>query len=306
MTDQNKKASREDDIDEADNDGIHEKLGDAIGDSWAARVYIFIGAIIGLLVAVLFLLIITPRHTATMIVAPAERSGGTDIRALFPENSGFAQKYLTEAIDSGEATDFMRFQSILLGPSVAKRVLEDHPEVVKGIATGKQMLFLDGPKIKTPVQLSKYMKQNVHVTPVAGSPMLEVSYLHPNPQFAVNFIKDIYEAADKIIKDNIKEQAIRRSTYFKKALDEEENPQYRKALTSLYMEQEHVLTMLAMNEPFAATIAEPATTGIAPDWPSYPIVIGVFMFAGMFWNYGRFFKNYRGRGKAKRKRNFDD
>lgn len=303
MTDQDKKESREDDIDE--DDGIHENLGDAIGDSWAARVYIFIGAMLGLMAAVVFLIIITPRHTATMIVEPAERSGGTDIRALFPENSGFAQKYLTKAIDSGEATDFIRFQSILLGPSVAKRILEEHPEVIKGIASGKQMLFLGGPRIKTPVQLSNYMKKNVSVTPVTGSPMLEVSYLHPDPQFAVNFIKDIYEAADRIIKDSIKEQAIRRSTYFKKALDDEENPQYRKALSSLYMEQEHVLTMLAMNEPFAANIAEPATTGLAPDWPSYPIVIGVFMFAGMFWNYGRFFKKYRGRGKGKRKRNFD-
>lgn len=290
-----------------DDDGVNENLGDVIGDSWAARVYIFIGAIIGLMFAVLFLIIITPRHTATMTIAPAERAGGTDIRALFPENSSFAVKYLVDSIGTGESTDFMRFEHILLGPTVAKKLLEDDKAyIVDGIREGKQMLFMDGPQISSARQLSHYMKNNIAVEPVGATPMRQLVYLHPDPEFAVNFLEKIYAAADDIIKSDIREQAIKRDAYFREALTTEENPEHREALTSLLMEQEHVLTMLAMDEPFAATVAEAASTGIKPDWPPYPVVIGVFMFAGMFWNYARFHKRYKGRAKSKRKRNFNE
>ncbi len=291
---------------EDDDDGVKKNLGDAIGDSWAARVYVFIGAFVGLMFAVLFLIIVTPRHTANMMIAPAERSGGTDISAFFPENSSFAKKYMVDSIGSAESTDFMRFEHILLGPSVAKILMEENSYVVDGVKRGKRFLFADGPTIRSPEELSAYFKENITISPVAATSLRHLSYLHPDPEFAVNLLKMIYETADKIIKKDIKAQAIKRSIYFKKALEIEENPEHRKALTSLFLEQEHILTMLAVDEPFAAMIAEPATTGLAPDWPPYHIVIGVFMFAGMFWNYGRYFKRYRGRSKSKRKRNFDE
>lgn len=301
MTHENPEA----DID--DDDEVNKNLGDAIGDAWAARVFVFLGALVGLLFAVIFLIIVTPRHTATMLIAPAERSSGTDISALFPENSSFALKYLVDSIGDAESTDFMRFEHILLGPNVASKLLEENPRyITDGIKSGKQLLFLSGPTVRTPAELSAYLKSNVTIEPVAATPMRRLIYLHPDSEFAVNLLKSIYEKADEIIKTDIKSQAIKRHTFFRKALETEENPEHRKALTSLLMEQEHVLRMLAVDEPFAAMIAEPATTGLAPDWPPYHIVIGVFMFAGMFWNYGRFYKRYKGRPKSKRKRNFDD
>lgn len=292
--------------DDDDDDGVNKNLGDVIGDAWTARVYMFIGAIIGLLFAVFFFIIVTPRYTATMTMAPAERSGGTDIKALFPENSSFAVKYLVDSIGKGESTDFMRFEHILLGQSVARKLMAEPQYVVNGIKRGKQLLFLDGPTIGSAEELSDYMKSNVKVEPVGNTPLRRMKYLHPDSEFAVNFLEMIYAAADDIIKSDIKQQAIKRDAFFRKALQTEENPEHREALTSLLMEQEHILTMLAMDEPFAAKIVEPASTGIKPDWPPYPIVIAVFMFAGMFWNYGRFFKRYKGRSKSKRKRNFDE
>lgn len=292
-----------------DNGGIEENkfLGDVIGDAWAGRVYLFLGAVIGLVCAVIFLSILTPRHTATMVIAPAERAGGTDIRALFPENSEFAIKYLKGSIADGPSTDFMRFKQMLLGPTVAKKLMEEPDlHVVQGVKNSKRMLFFGGPTVRTPEQLSAYLKSNVKIEPVPDSPMIKMVFLHPDSQFAVNLLKSIYHATDDIIKADIKEQAVRRHTFFSKAMITETNPEDKKNIVALLREQDNIIRMLALDEPFAATIVEPASTGVDPDWPSYPLVIAVFMFAGMFWNYARFHQRYKHRPKSLRKRNFDE
>ena len=60
-----------------------------------------------------------------------------------------------------------------------------------------------------------------------------------------------------------------------------DHPDHRRALTSLLMEQEHVQMILAMDEPFAAIIAEPPAAGVKPYWPRKAIVLPVGLLAGM-------------------------
>jgi uncharacterized protein involved in exopolysaccharide biosynthesis len=51
------------------------------------------------------------------------------------------------------------------------------------------------------------------------------------------------------------------------------------------MDQEQIAMILAVHEPFAASLAEPPDAGAKPDWPRRPLVISSFMLAGVFLGY---------------------
>jgi uncharacterized protein involved in exopolysaccharide biosynthesis len=70
------------------------------------------------------------------------------------------------------------------------------------------------------------------------------------------------------------------ATYLKDVLDKTSHPDHRRALTALLMEQEHLLMMLAMDEPFAAILAEPPAASVRPWWPRKSLIFAGFAFAG--------------------------
>ncbi len=257
-------------------------LGDLLKDLWQAKLFLIFGGVLGLILAVGFLTTAIPHYRASMLIAPAERAAGPDIKALLPDNSSFAVQYLVNTMGSQDSNDFIRFEHMLRGISVATRLLGDKI-IVEGIQSAGNFGFQKNEmKIDTPEKILAHLMQEVSIEPVGTTPLRRLVYKHPDKEFANYLLRRLQETADEIISAEIRNKTHSRTVYLEEALLTTDHPDHRRALTSLLMEQEHVRMILAMGEPFAAIIAEPPTAGIKPYWPRISIVLPIFILGGMF------------------------
>lgn len=241
------------------------------------------GAALGIFTALLFLWAAVPHYRAEMLVGPAGRaSSGPDIKAILPDNSSFAVQYLLHSLGSSDSTDFARFEQTLRGPAVAAGVLSDKT-VPYALAKDRRLRFTgEEERPDTPEKLSVYLRRHIDIEPVGTTPLRRLVYTHPDRDFAVRFLATIAQEADAVIKREIQARADSRAAYLEQALAETRNPEHRQAITALLMEQEHVKMILAIDEPFAAAVAEPAFALPRPVWPRKAIVLPLMAAAGAF------------------------
>lgn len=256
-------------------------LAELLADVWAARLFLLAGGLIGLVGAGCFLAAAIPQYRAAMLIAPAERGAGPDIKALLPDNSSFAVQYMLNTLGSADSNDFIRFENILREPSVAGRLLADKT-VTEGVRDFRRFTF--GSKSALPdtaEELAAHFQDRIHIDPVGTTPLRRVVYQHPDPAFAKYLLTRLYQETDQIIKEDIKGKTENRTAYLQSALDTVTHPDHRRALTSLLMEQEHIRMILAMDEPFSAIMAEPAAAGVRPDWPKPALIVPAFVLASL-------------------------
>lgn len=255
-------------------------LGDILKYVWLARVHVFTGALCGLAFAALFLLLAVPHYRITMLIAPAERTGQIDAKALLPDNPSFALQYLLNTMGSQDSTDFMRFENTMRGPSVAATLLK-YPEILKGLQDTGPFIFSAHESLTTPEKIAAALEKHVTIMPVGNTPLRRVVFDHRSAEFGAVLLRHLYSETDHLIRNEVAESARKRSLYLKDLLDKVNHPDHRRALTSLLMEQEHILMILAMDEPFAAIIAEPPSASVRPWWPRKSLIFPGFACVGM-------------------------
>lgn len=263
-------------------------LSDLFADLWRAKLFVLAGAMAGLLIGWGFMAVSVPQYRATMLIAPAERQAGPDIKALLPDNSSFAVQYMLNAMGSPDSGDYVRFEHTLRESSVAAALLKN-AAVMAGLGKAKRFTFVDAETPETAAELADYLQDHVQVEPVGTSPLRRVVYQHPDGAFAAAFLQKLHTIADSLIRQEIRDRTQSREAYLQQALATTEHPDHRRALTSLLMEQEHVRMILAMDEPFAAIIAEPPSASAKPEWPKAPIVYPVSALAGMLLAFAVFY-----------------
>lgn len=256
-------------------------IGDFLRDIWRAKWFLTAGALTGLMAAALFLAFSVPQYRAEMLTGPAERGTGPDIKALLPDNSSFAVQYLVNSLGSQDSGDYMRFEHILRAPRVAAHLMKDE-RIMQAIQADRRFSFERRDPVETAADLSLYLEENVHIEPVGTTPLRRIVYLHPDPGFAVYLLGRLHIIADDLIRRDIREKAARREAYLQETIKTVSHPDHRRALTALLMEQEHVRMILAIDEPFAATVAEPAAAQPKAAWPRKPLVFAVSVFVSMF------------------------
>jgi LPS O-antigen subunit length determinant protein (WzzB/FepE family) len=260
-------------------------LGDVLHAIWRAKISIFIGAALGVLVAAILLTLSVPQYRAEMLVGPAERqASGSDIKALLPDNSSFAVQYLVSSLGSRDSTDFMRFEQTLRGTATARILMEDD-KIKNGAAMDRPFTTSPKESLKTPEHLAAYLSKNVIIETVGTTPMRRIIYRHPDPTFAVYLLTRLQQIGDGMIREDVRTTAENRAQYLEKELETTANPDHRRALTALLMEQEHVRMLLSIDEPFAAMIAEPAAASPKPDRPRKSLLVASFMMIGAFLGY---------------------
>ncbi len=259
-------------------------LAEVLHDLWRARYYLLAGIALGVLSAVMFFSQTVPQYRASMMVSPAMRSGAPDITSMLPNNDSFAVEYVRQNLGSGDSPDFMRFESILREPSVAKKLLEDEG-VRQGLAGARRFRFSSDKAPDTPEKMAVWLQENVAVEPVGATRLKRIIILHPDPAFAVAFLGRLYKAADELIRAELLDKTDKRIAYLEQELGKVENPEHRHALTKLLMDQEQIAMIMAAGEPFSAQVAEPAYAGPRPDWPRRTVVYPVAMLTGMFLAY---------------------
>lgn len=248
-------------------------LGDLLRQIWQAKILILISMIILGVIASIFIISVTPKYKAAMIVAPAEGYALGDYASSIQYDSIASLPFWRPKDQEGASTDFYRFIYTMRGTNAASILIQDDA-FMSGINR-----YAD-PKIKTAEELSRYLSRHVEVDPLGATPLRRIHYAHPDPEFAAALLRKIHLVADQMIRRDRRRQSQSRIEYLQNALKKTLNPDHRKGITNLLMQQEHVQMLANLDEAYAAIIVEPASATPKPTWPNKPLVLGVFLILG--------------------------
>ncbi len=257
-------------------------LGDLLKSLRDARKSVLAGMLIGLAAAGIFLFVVTPLYRGTMIIAPADGYALGDYASSVPYDEMISLPFWRPTDREGVSTDYYRLIHTLRGPSVADILLKDI-SVIEGVKRD----FDPDEKI-TPEKLSEYLMKKVHIDPLGATPLRRVTYDHENREFAAAMLRKIHLVADQMIRRDRRRQSESRVMYLEKALSTTQNPDHRKGITNLLMQQEHIRMLANMDEPYAAIVVEPSFAGPKPFWPREFMVLSVAVLIGAALGYGAF------------------
>jgi hypothetical protein len=255
-------------------------LADVLRLLWRARRVVLAGGVVGLLGGLLFMTLAIPQYRATMLLAPTTRTGAPDISSLFPENASYAMEYVMKSFSTGDSSDFTWFEHILREPSVAAQLLKD-PAIREGVAADRRFRIFPGKTPETPEDLAAYLNDHLTVEPVGNTQLRRLVYDHPDREFAKLMLQTVYAVTDSIIRADMKDKADKRVIWLQKTIQETQNPDHRKVLTSLLMDQEQIRMILSLDEPYAARIAEPPSVTTRQSWPHASLILPVFTTCGL-------------------------
>lgn len=255
-------------------------LGDVVIDLWAARFFVFLGGIAGVFGAFVFLSLAIPHYKTSMIIAPASPMTGAESSSMLANDNLFALRYLVQRIGAGAGSDFQRFENIYTGPSVAAILLKDS-RVLQGLRDDIAFTFSKAETQWSDVLLSEYLQDRVTLEPIGTTPAKRLVYYHQDKEFAEYFLSGLHRIADNLIRLNIREDAKARVEYLTSSIEKTSNPEHRRTLTTLLMEQERLLMLVSIDQPYAASVLEPASSSVKPEWPNLYFVHAVFIILGM-------------------------
>jgi len=256
-------------------------LSDVVRSLWQARFYLLVGLIVGIVTAYAFVSAAVPQYRATMLVTPTTRSGTPDISALFPNNASFAMEYVMQSFGPGDSSDFMRFETILREASVAEVLLQDK-KIKAGMMAAQKYKFSEGHALSSGPEFAAWLQKNISIESVGQTRLRRIVLRHPDPEFSVYFLQRLYSAADNMIRAELEDKTDKRLSYLTRTIDNTKHPDHKRVLTKLLMDQEQIRMILAVNEPFAAMVAEPPAASPKPAWPRKSVVFPVFIFSGLF------------------------
>lgn len=245
---------------------------------WRAKFYIFTAMILCLALAFIFIVSVTPKYQATMIVAPADGYALGDYASKIQYDRIAALPFWRPKDQEGASTDFYRFIHTLRGPSAAAILIKDR-NVLSGI---NKTLKND---IETSEELSAYLAKNLRVDPLGATPLRKMIYHHPDRNFAAALLRKIHLVADQMIRRDRRQQSQSRIDYLENSLAKTVNPDHRKGITNLLMQQEHIKMLANLDEAYAAIVVEPASASPKPTWPNKSLVLFVAGVLGLFFGF---------------------
>ncbi|MCC6597204.1 MAG: hypothetical protein IT559_00195 [Alphaproteobacteria bacterium] len=250
--------------------GGEQTLADLFHEIRRARFYIFTGASFGVFAAFVLMLLAVPHGGAQMIIAPA----------VAMEAVVSPQKFTGSFVHNElENQNFERFQTVVSGAAVASLLLRND-EIINGLSGDKNWKFSAPRKIRTPGEMAAYIKRRVVFEPVGETAMRRMRYTHPDPQFAAAFLQRLHGVADGLIRYDTRNAVSGRVAYLQKALAESRNPEHRRALADLLLEQERLRMLVLIDRAYAASVVEPSFTVAGVVWPDPVLVFSVFSCVG--------------------------
>lgn len=237
-----------------------------------------LGVMLAVILAFVFFVAVTPKYRAEMIVAPADGYALGDYASSIQYDQIASLPFWRPKNQEGASTDFYRFIYTLKGVAAAKILMQD-----KNAMEGINRHVAES--ISTPEELSRYLNRHIHVDPLGATPLRRLVYAHPDAEFSAAMLRKLHLVADQMIRRDRRRQSQSRIEYLQNALQKTMNPDHRRGITNLLMQQEHVQMLANLDEAYAAIIVEPASHSPKPAWPNKPFILGVFIILGAFLGY---------------------
>jgi hypothetical protein len=255
---------------------------DLIRDVWKAKLPIVVCGLVTFGLAFAYVQLATPVYEGRMIIAPADGYALGDYASQNSSSSynhGVSLPFWRPTDPEGVSTDYYRFINTLDGASVASILLRD-TGVLTGI--GKEADDFKVGNTWEPEELAAYLHKKINVEFLGATPLRRITYTHPDRAFASAFLRKVHLVADQMIRRDRKRQAEARISYLTQALSNTQNPDHRKIITNLLMQQEHVRMLANLDEAYAAIIVEPASSSVKPVWPNKKMIYPVSLLVGAF------------------------
>lgn len=257
-------------------------LADMLSSFWRARVYVLVALVVSLCISAIFIVASTPLYRADMIVAPADGYALGDYASTVADGNSLDIPFWRPKDQEGVSTDFYRFVYTIKGSSVAAILLRDQ-SVLSGIA--KDGSWRNSAKEWTAEELSDYLDKHIKIEHLGTTPLRRISYRHPNSAFASTFLRKLHLVSDQLIRRDRRRQSENRINYLQESLQKTINPDHRKGITNLLMQQEHIKMLANLDEAYAAIIVEPPASTPRPVWPDNKIIFALFGLVGMICGY---------------------
>lgn len=262
---------------------ISEKtLFDVLRDMWKAKFVMLGFAIVAALAAFIFLSLSNNYYQAEMIIAPASPMGFSTRGSAGAKASEGTISVQEADLQSNAA--FVRFENIYSGASVASFLVKDEDFVSK-LALDRMFEFSKGRSRWDAQSLSEYIEKRVHLEPVSGTSLRRLSYMHPDKAFAAEMVRRVHRITDEMIRASILVETNQRIDYLNKALAKASNPDHKRTLVDLMMEQERLKMMVSLDQAYAAAIIEPPYVLFRTRWPDKYVFYLMFVFVGLSLGY---------------------
>lgn len=258
-------------------------LADLLRLLWRARINLLLGALAGFILACLCVLLIPEKYKAVMIIAPADGYALGDYASSTTQQTDnydrivslpFWRPMETDSV----STDFYRFIQTARGPSSAGILIKDDQ-------IASELAAINEESVRNPAYLSDYLRRHIQIDPVGSTPLRKLSYLHSDPDFAAAMLRKIHLVADQMIRRDRRRAARARIDYLNNGLSRTHNPDHRRIITGLLMQQEHILMLANLDEPYAAIIVEPPASSPEPVYPDKKLLFGGLILIGLFSGY---------------------
>lgn len=96
------------------------------------------------------------------------------------------------------------------------------------------------------------------------------------------FLHRLHNVTDGLIRHGMRKDVNERIAYLNTAISETMNPDHRRAMTDLLMEQERLKMLVSIDQPYAASVVVPAAHSVKPVWPDTVLVYVSFIAVGAF------------------------
>lgn len=264
-----------------------------VREIWAAKFFLIVGLCVGVLMAFTVILFAEPQVEARMMIGPAQPME-VDARSR-SQDAQSSYVYAAKSADEGQGfSNFTRFEAMMGGVSVARLLLRDQ-RIVEGLRSDRRFVFDDVQSDMRPEELAGYIRKRVRLDPFGETALREVYYRHHDGVFASYFVQQIHRISDQLIRANLRGQVDERIGYLERLIGKTANPEQRRIMTDLLLEQERLRMMVSMDSPVAASVIEPASAQARTVWPDAYLFYGGFGVAGLLIGYLVFGLVYFGR-----------
>lgn len=262
---------------------------------WRQKWIVVGAAALGLLVAVFYLNVATYKYTAELKVSPSQSSGASSGKA-----GGLASLASIAGVNLGQGGGATPFELYLEGlrSGLSAEVLVERPDIMKVIFQaewndkdsrfkqpesfiGNSARFVKS-ALGIPVyswrepnsaRLRSYIQENVKISESPKSPVVTISFSHPDPKFAAQFLDTVHQSLD----ENLRQKALIRSNkyivYLTAQLQQVTIAEHRAALAQALSEQERFRMTASSGLAYAADPFGQVTSSLSPTSPRPMVVI---------------------------------
>ena len=260
--------------------------------------------IVSAIFCIVFLNTVTPKYTAFMKIGPV------DVNETMNNSNGLGAAAGLIGLNIGgseSASSYLVFQETMSSTRLANRLIEknDPRKVFFGSMYDEKNDIFVRPKgfvnwIKNIIKnilgypdwsepgasnISAIIKNSVTKTSNLDNNFVTYYFEFENKDFAISFLKDIYEETESLIKEQQKMIATEKRQYYLDALKDVTSDTHRKIISSQIIEQERMLSKTGISTPISAMLIDDINAYPQQTYPKRIQSIFFFVIVGFMFGY---------------------